>query len=101
MSVEWWSVLIAGMVLFLGLIGHIIASIWWASRITVLVEGAQISILNMANAFKDMTAEIKAFGSVYARKDDVVREMTLMEKQIQVMWDKLDKLKERFDGERK
>lgn len=100
MSAEWWAVLIAGIVLLLGLVGHIIASVWWASRITTLVETAQGSITAMSQALKDVVSELKTFGNQFARKEDVAREMALHEKQLETMWDKFEKLKEKVDAER-
>lgn len=93
MSSEWWAVIIAGLVLFLGLIAHVVSTVWWASRTTTLLESAQTSIIGMSNAMKDMTQEIKTFGSQYSRKEDMIRELTLHDKQLETMWNKFEKLK--------
>lgn len=94
MSSEWWGVVIAGIVLFLGLIAHVVSTVWWASRTTTLLESAQAAITAMSNAMKEMTTEIKTFGNSYAKKEDVVRELALHDKQLETMWNKFEKLKD-------
>lgn len=94
MSSEWWGVIIAGLVLFLGLIAHVVSTVWWASRTTTLLEATQSSILAMSTALKEMTQEIKSFGSEYIRKEDAIREIALINKQLETMWTKYEKLKD-------
>jgi hypothetical protein len=73
--------------LLAGLVGHIITTVWWASKITTVCEMAQKSLA-------ELTAEMKSVNKTYVSKEDFARERAIAEKEHEAMWKQIDKLKE-------
>lgn len=82
MTAEWVSVLIGGFVLAFGLIGNVITTIWWASRITTTLD-----ILRSA------VDELKSEKKTYATKEDVAREVGVADKEHSAIWKNIDEIK--------
>lgn len=74
-----------------GLVVYIIAStigfVWWMATITEQIKTLSKLVEKMSQA-----------DGLYARKEDVARELGVLENRQQTMWDKYDKLKEKVDG---
>jgi hypothetical protein len=73
------------------IIGYILITtfgfIWWAATTTEQLK-----------TLKDLVKAITDNNMLYARKEDIAREMGVIEKQIETLWVKHDRLKEKVDG---
>lgn len=78
-----WEALIT---ISLYILGSTVGFIWWMATVTEKLNMALIKLKEMNDA-----------NVLYARKEDVARELAVMERQLETMWDKLDKLKEKVD----
>lgn len=72
------------------ILGSSVGFIWWMATIT-----AELKYL------KELLKTMNENNTLYARKEDVVRELALFEKQQETMWIKLDRLKEKVDTDGK
>lgn len=79
-----WEAIIS---LSLYIIGSTIGFVWWMATIT-----QQIKTLT------DVVKEISVTNGLYAKKEDVARELGVIENNQEKMWDKIDKLKEKVDN---
>lgn len=70
------------------IVTHIILTVWWASKTNTLLDILQKEL-------KDLIIELKSIKEVYVKRDDVSRELGVMQKAIDTMWTKIDKLQER------
>jgi hypothetical protein len=61
--------------------------IWWAATTTEQLK-----------TLKNLVSKINETDGLYARKEDVAREMGVIERQQETLWDKYDKLKEKVDS---
>lgn len=86
MTHEWTGVIISGIALFLGLLGNIVATVWWASKITT-----RLTIL--ISTVDELNMERKAM----ATKEELVREIAVLNKENIAVWKKIDYLTEAFD----
>lgn len=77
------ALLIALVTLGIGLISHIVTTVWWASKITTILESAQKSLI-------ELSVDMKAVNKTYVSKEDFAREMGHMEKRIDAAWEKID-----------
>jgi len=85
MSAEWIGVLIAFAVFFLGLLGNVISTVWWASKIT-----ASLDILTTAvSEIKTILARHEA---TYYTKEEAAKDFAHANQQINALWGKVDKL---------
>ena len=79
------------MVVVWGMFGYLLvttfAAIWWAATQT-----ADMKVL------KELVNKLINSDGLYARKEDVVRELGVIEKTQETMWERLDKLKEKVDN---
>lgn len=82
MPPEWIGVLIAGITLFLGLLGNVIVTVWWASKITTTLE-----ILRSA------VDEIKAERKTFVTKEENARDIGSFEKEAKAIWKNIDEIK--------
>lgn len=74
-----------------GLCGYIVvttgAFIWWAATTSEQLKNLKEVVVNLANN-----------NILYARKEDVAREMGVIELRQEKMWEKLDILKEKINA---
>ena len=74
-----------------GLVGYILVTtwgfIWWAATTTQQLK-----------TLREMVVAITTNVSLYARKDDITRELGILERNMETMWGKFDKLKEKVDS---
>ncbi|HEY9874592.1 MAG TPA: hypothetical protein V6D12_14225 [Candidatus Obscuribacterales bacterium] len=68
-----------------GLIGHIVTTVWWASKITNILENAQKSL-------NELSIDMKSVNKTYVSKEDFARELGHVEKRLDAAWAKLDAL---------
>lgn len=82
MNIPWEA--IEGLLIYV--IGSTIGFVWWMATITADMKTLQILVKEMSlnNGF-------------YARKEDVARELGVIERQQETLWNKYDKLKEKVD----
>ena len=78
----------AWMVLGMGLLAHVIASVWWASHINTLL-GIQSKLL------EQLAKEISLMRASYVSKEEFAYRTATSDKEHQAMWKQLDELKER------
>lgn len=82
MQVPWGAV----MTLIIYIIGSTFGFVWWMATITEKLNSALAKL-----------REINENNAMYAKKEEVARELGIMERNQQAMWAKLDKLKEKVD----
>lgn len=82
MEIQWGALVTLGIYV----IGSTIGFVWWMATITEKLNSALIKL-----------KELSDNNAIYARREDVARELGVIEKQIETMWGKLDKLKEKVD----
>ena len=82
MSIPWEAI----MSLICYLVGSTIGFVWWMATMTEQVK----SLTRMVQKMADMDG-------IYARKEDVAKELALFEKQQESLWKKYDILKEKVD----
>lgn len=74
-----------------GIIGYILITtggfIWWAATTTEQIKTLKILVEKISNS-----------DSMYARKEDMARELGVIEQRQETMWEKFDKLKEKVDS---
>lgn len=85
MNIPWEAV--EGLLVYV--IGSTIGFVWWMATITEQIKTLNILVTKMSNA-----------DGLYARKEDVAKELALFERQQETMWTKLDKLKEKVDSQK-
>lgn len=73
------------------LVGYILIttgmSIWWAATTTQQLK-----------TLREMVDKLSSTNNAFARKEDIARELGVIERNQESMWAKLDKLKEKVDG---
>lgn len=79
-----WEALIT---LIIWIVGSTIGFVWWMATQTAELK-----------ALKELVKDMAYNNTLYARKEDIARELGVVEKQIETMWVKFDKLKEKVDG---
>lgn len=80
MSIPWEAIL--SFVLYI--IASTVGFVWWMATVTEQLK-----------SLKDLVKGITDNNALYARKEDVAREMGVLEKRQETMWEKLDILKEK------
>ncbi len=83
MQIPWEAIV----TLSLYIIGSTIGFVWWMATITEQLK-----------SLKDLVKAIIDNNMLYARKEDIAREFGVFEKQIEAMWIRVDKLREKVDG---
>lgn len=61
--------------------------IWWAATVNEQLKN-----------LKELVSAITSNNILYARKEDIARELGVIEKAQETMWAKFEKLKEKVDG---
>lgn len=82
---EMTSLVIAIATLALSLLGHIITTVWWASKITNILEISRGDI-------KELLIDMKNVNTTYVRKEDYIREMTEIKNSIDAAWRGIDEI---------
>lgn len=83
MNIPWGALV----TLTLYVIGSTIGFVWWMATVTEKLNTAISKLKEMNDS-----------NHAYARKEDVARELGVIENNQEKMWEKLDKLKEKVDG---
>lgn len=83
MNIPWEAV--EGLLVYV--IGSTIGFVWWMATITADMKTLQ-----------GLVKEMSLNNGFYARKEDVARELGVIENNQEKMWEKLDRLKEKVDG---
>lgn len=83
MQVPWEAII----TLVLYIIASTVGFVWWMATITEQLKSMNLSVTNLSNN-----------NILYARKEDVARELGVIEKRQETMWEKYDKLKEKVDA---
>jgi hypothetical protein len=87
MTAEWWGVVITGIIFLCGLLGNIITSVWWASKITTSID-------ILSSAVGDIKLIIAKHEASYVTKVDFEKDFGHLEKKVDAAWVKIDKLQE-------
>lgn len=73
-----------------GLIGYVLITtggfIWWAATTTEQLK-----------TLKQLVGNLSEMNGLYARREDVLRELGVIERNQETMWSKFEKLKEKVD----
>lgn len=79
---------IAGIIspIILFVLVHLIATVWWASKMNT-----HLSI--MQEEFKEFAIEFKSMRNVYMTKEDAARELAFCSQQGKAIWREIDALK--------
>lgn len=83
MQIPWGAII----TLLVYIVGSTIGFVWWMATITEQLKNLGVAVTNLSNN-----------NILYARKEDIARELGVIEKRQETMWEKLDKLKEKVDG---
>lgn len=74
-----------------GMVGYILVTtgmfIWWAATTTQQLK-----------TLEKMVNDLSSLNGLFAKKEDIARELGVIENNQERMWEKLDKLKEKVDG---
>lgn len=79
-----WEALVA---LFIWIAGSTFYFVWWMATVTEKLNSALIKL-----------RELNENNIQYSRKEDVARELGVIENNQERMWEKFDKLKEKVDA---
>lgn len=82
MSAEWVGIVVSGVLLAMGIIGNLVTTVWWASKITTT-----LTIL------KSAVDELKADKKTFATKEDLARELAVTDKEHKALWKNVDEIK--------
>lgn len=83
MNIPWEA--IEGLCVYI--LGSTLGFVWWMATITEQLKALSKLVEKMSEA-----------DGLYARKDDMARELGVIESRQSTMWDKFDKLKEKVDS---
>lgn len=88
MESSWFAIIVT---IALFVLIHIVATVWWASRVNTLLDIVQRNLI-------DLVSEMKAMKNIYVSKEDFTRELTLSLKDREAMWKKIDALYDKIKG---
>jgi cell shape-determining protein MreC len=71
-------------------ITHVVATVWWASKMNTLMQVVQTSL-------HELVVEVKAMKEIFITKEDVTRELVSLENENKAQWKKIDYLTEKFN----
>lgn len=76
-----------------GMVGYVLVStgwfIWWAATTTQQLK-----------TLEKLVNDLAGMNNSFAKKEDIAREMGVIEKNQETMWLKFEKLKEKVDGQK-
>jgi hypothetical protein len=78
-------VIVAIVTLAIGMLVHVVTTVWWASRITTVLERCQADITTLL-------ADSKAISNIYVKKEDYNRDLTNLESKVDAAWSAIDEL---------
>lgn len=87
MSAAWVAVCVT---IGIFMLGHIFVSIWWASKMNVLVTIIQASL-------GDLVLELKAQREIFYKKEDALRDLALFAKERDAMWKRIDEINDKIN----
>ena len=67
-------------------IGHLMTTIWWASRVNTLLDVVQ-------NKLSEIVVNLKAMESSYVKKEELAYRVATSDKEHAAMWKQIDDLK--------
>lgn len=79
-----WEALVA---LFIWIVGSTFYFVWWMATITADMKTLQ-----------QLVKDLSINNALFARKEDVARELGVIENNLEKVWEKYDKLKEKVDS---
>ena len=85
-SMSWISISVT---ISIFVVGHLGLTIWWASRVSTLLDYVQKDL-------KELVSELKTIKEMYVKKEDVGRELAILEKQNEAMWKKIDHIQDKL-----
>lgn len=71
---------------------HIIASVWWASHITTMLDILQ-------KDFAEMNANVNLMKELYVKKEDYLARIAMVDKEREALWKRIDQLKTQVNRE--
>ena len=77
LSAAWVGIIIV-------VLAHIVSTVWWAAKVSVLLSLVQKSL-------ETLSIDMKALNKTYVSKEELAREITISSQERKAMWDKLDK----------
>ena len=83
--------LVVNITLGIFVIGHLGITIWWASKVTVTLSFVQTEL-------RDLVTELKSIKVIYMKREDVVRELAVIEKEQTAIWKKIDAMQEKLQN---
>lgn len=83
MSIPWEAIISLAIYIIASTVGFV----WWMATITEQLK-----------SLKDLVKNITENNAFYARREDMARELGVIEKRQDTMWEKYDRLKEKVDG---
>lgn len=83
MEVPWGALV----TLMIYIVGSTIGFVWWMATITTELKH-----------LKELIKEMTVSNMHYARREDIARELGIIEKNQETMWVKFEKMKEKVDG---
>ena len=63
--------------------GHLGITIWWASKVSTTLNFVQTEL-------RELVTELKSIKEIYMKREDVIRELSLVEKEQKAIWKKID-----------
>ena len=88
MSAPWIAIIVT---LALFVVGHLITTVWWASKVSTLLDRVQTDL-------RDIVTELKAVRNVYVTKDDYLQRMISTDKEHTAIWGAIDALRRNGGG---
>lgn len=73
--------------LSVGVLVHIVSTVWWAAKITTILSTLQANVA-------DMASEVKASRQIYISREEVAKALAVAEKEKDSMWKRIDSMRE-------
>mgnify|MGYP001575108398 FL=1 len=71
------------------LLTNLCVTVWWMSKVTITLKFVQ-------DELRELVTELKAIKIVYMKREDVVRELSVIEKEQIAIWKKIDTMQEKL-----
>ena len=85
-QVAWVSIVIT---IFIFLLSHIIATVWWASKVNTMLDIVRGNLT-------DLITELKTMKTLYITKEDAHHSFEDLKSTQKVMWEKIDKIQDKI-----